>query len=250
MERLQGTTRSRGSGLGGTGIAAKEVVIAFGASARGGYPIGAGPPAGGTRSLAEAVVGTCGAPTGNGCAHRCGPTSSGASGSCPRGGRCLWSACGVRQPAAAGIQQLGARGVLPRRRSVPMERLGGTAAPSGPGLPIGGMGSRAKAAVRAYGASRRDGSPKRPGPTYWRDGESCQGGGRCLWSACGGRLPPLARAHQLGGRGVLPTRRSVPMERSRGMAGPINPAPAVGKTASRAQAAVGAYGAPAGDGSP
>ena len=75
------------------------------------------------------------------------------------------------------------------------------------------------------------------GPTSWGDGESCPGGGRCLksgtpvthrhsawgqWAVqllqCTTALPGgsgqwnscNARAHQLGGRGVLPSRWSLP----------------------------------------
>ena len=98
-----------------------------------------------------------------------------------------WNCCNAR------AHQMGGRGVLPRRRSLPMERLQG------------------------------DGSPHWPGPTSLGDGESCPGGGRCLWSSCGGRKPPLARAHQMGGWGVLPRRRSVRMEGQRGTVVPNGP---------------------------
>ena len=96
--------------------------------------------------------------------------------------------------------------------------------PDGGTRPVGGslaarahqIGSPPQAAIGAYGAPARDGGPCRCGPNSWGDGESFPGGCRCLWSACGGRLPPSVRAHQLGGRGDLPRRRSVPMERLRG----------------------------------
>ena len=65
-----------------------------------------------------------------------------------------------------------------------------------------------------------------------------------------GTAAPAPRAHQLGGRGVLPRRRSLPMERLRGMAAPIGAGTPLGGTGSPAQEAVAAYGAPAGDGSP
>ena len=68
---------------------------------------------------------------------------------------------------------------------------------------------------------RGDGSPHQRGPTSWGDGESCPRCGRCLWGACGGRQPPSAAAHRLGGRRVLPKRRWVSMERLRGTAAPI-----------------------------
>ena len=66
---------------------------------------------------------------------------------------------------------------------MPMERLRGTAAPIGTGPPAGGAGCPVQEAVAAYGAPAGDGSPPRRGPTSLRDGESCPGGGRCLWSA-------------------------------------------------------------------
>ena len=50
------------------------------------------------------------------------------------------------------------RGVLPKRRSLPMECLRGTAAPIGAGPSVGGTGSPAHAAVAAYGAFAGDGN--------------------------------------------------------------------------------------------
>ena len=82
----------------------------------------------------------------------------------------------------------------------------------------GGIGSQGRAAQVALGLRGVPGGGS-SGPigalpaVYPLCGVSSTG---CLWGACGGRLPPLARAHQLGGRGVLPKRRSVPMERLRG----------------------------------
>ena len=108
--------------------------------------------------------------------------------------------------------------VLPKRRSVPMEGLRGKAV------------------------------PKRPGPTSWRDGESRQGGGWCLWIAGRGRHYPTARARQRGGHGALPRRRSVPMGGLRGSAVPNGPGPLAGGKGSPAKVAVGAHGWPAGDG--
>ena len=88
-------------------------------------------------------------------------------------------AVGSGQFPTARTHQLGGRGVLPRRRSMPMERLQVTAVPNGPGL------------------------------LAWGGREPCSGGGRYLWRACRGRQFPTARAHQLAGRGVLTRRRSV-----------------------------------------
>ena len=84
---------------------------------------------------------------------------------------------GMVGPKTAQAHQLGGQGDLPRQRSVPMERLRGTVVPSGPGPPVGGTGSPAQAAVGAYGGPEGDGSSQRPRPTSWGDGESCPGGG-------------------------------------------------------------------------
>ena len=122
--------------------------------------------------------------------------------------------------------------------------------------------------------------PQRREPTSWGDGKFCLGGSRCLWSAGRGQLPSSARAHQLGRRGVLPRRRSLPMEGIRGTAAPMaqarqlagqkvpvrrrllpverlnrTAAPseaglAAGRTQSPAKEAVAVYGAHAGHGSP
>ena len=140
-------------------------------------------------------------------------------------------------------------GVVCRRRSVPMEGLRGTAVPNGPGPPAGVTGSPAQVAVGAYGRPVGKDSSQRPGPTSWGDGESYLGGGRCLWRASEGWQFPTARAHQWGRWGVLPRRRSVPMEGLRGTAFPNGLGPPAEGMGSPAQAAVGAYGGPAGHGS-
>ena len=153
-----------------------------------------------------------------------------------------------RQPPAAWARKLWGRGVLPRRRSAPTECLWGTATPCGPGLATGGTGSPARAAVGAYRVPAGDASPLLPGPTSLGDGESCPGGGGCLPSACGGRQPPSARAHQLGGRGVVTRQQLVHTECLRGTSAPCDRGPPAEGTGSPAQAAVGAHGGPAGDG--
>ena len=79
-----------------------------------------------------------------------------------------------------------------------------------------------------------DSSSQRPGPTNWGDGESCLGGGRCLWRAYGGRRFPTARAHQLGGRGVVPKWRSVPIGGLPGTVFPNGPGPEARGTGSPA----------------
>ena len=116
--------------------------------------------------------------------------------------------------------------------------------------PARGTGSPAQEAVAAYGECVGNGNPHWRGSTGSGDGQSCPGGGCCLWSPCGGRQPPLVRAHQLGGRGVLPRWRSLPMERLLGTVAPIGAGPLAGRTGSPAQEAVTASGALAGDGSP
>ena len=82
------------------------------------------------------------------------------------------------------------------------------------------------------------GTPAMRGATSCGDGESCPAGCRRLKIACGGWQPPLARVHQLGGRGVLPWRRSPPEEHLWGAAAPIGAGPLAGGTGSPAQEAV------------
>ena len=105
-----------------------------------------------------------------------GPTSWGDGESCPRGGCSLKSATLAMHCLTAwgqwAVQLL--PGVCPRAWR---------------------MGSPAQVAVTAYGSPAGDGSLHRRGRTSLGDGESCLGGGRCLWSAYGGRQPPSAHAH-------------------------------------------------------
>ena len=77
-------------------------------------------------------------------------------------------------------------------------------------------------------------APIGAGPPAWGNGESCPSGGHCIWSACGRQQPPLARAQQMGARGVPPRRRSLPMGRLRGTAAPIGARPPAGGTGSSA----------------
>ena len=104
-----------------------------------------------------------------------------------------------------------------------------------------GRGSPTSSPVSACGAFARDNCLAWLGIGV--DGDSCQRGGNRLWSACRGQLPPSARAHQLGGRGVLPMRRSVPMARLLGTDAPIAAGPRARGPAGPAQGAVGTYGA-------
>ena len=250
--------------------------------------IGAGPPSNVRGSPTHTAVGAYGTCSRDGSPHWPGPTIVGDGESCQGSSRCLWSARGGWLPPSARAHQQGGRGVLPSRRFVPMERLHGIATPRIPGPPARGMGSPAKAAVRAYEAPRErqpvahqlggpltrrtgrpaeaafgcygtaaeDGNPQVPLPTHWGDGDSCFGGGWCLWSACRGQLPPSARAQELGGRGDLPRRQLVPMERRRGSAAPSSRDPRAEGTGSAAKAVVGAldavaaYGASARAGNP
>ena len=128
-------------------------------------PNGRGPPAGGTGSPAHTAVGAYGVRVGDGRPQWPGPTSCRDQESCPSGSPCLWSACGGRQIPTPRAHQLGERGVLPRRRWVPMEPLRGMAVPNGPGPPPWGMRSPSQAAVGAYGGPVGDGSSQRPGAT-------------------------------------------------------------------------------------
>ena len=139
--------------------------------------------------------------------------------------------------------------MLPTRWSVPMEGLQGTPVPNGPGPLGGGTRNRAKTAVGAYGVHAGDGSSQRPGPTNMGDAESFPCGRRCLWRACRGRQFATARGNELGGRGVLPRWRLVPMECLRVTTDPNGPGPSAGGTGSHAHVAVSAYGGPVGDGS-
>ena len=95
-----------------------------------------------------------------------------------------------------------------------------------------------------------DGSPKQRAPIGWGDGELCPAGGRCLWSAYGGWQLPNGAGPLVVGRGVLPSRWSLPMECPWGMAAPNAAGPLAGGTGSCAQSVVAAYGAAAGDSSP
>ena len=146
-----------------------------------------------------------------------GPLARGDGQSCPMGCCCLWSSVGGWRPTTALAHRLRGRSLsacpLLSRWSLPMERLRGMIAPSW------------------------------HGPNDWEDGESCPFGGRCLWSVNGGWLPPMAQAHWLGGRGVLPRRWSLPMDRQRGMAIPNGVGPQAGGIGCPAQAVVAAYGA-------
>ena len=80
-------------------------------------PNGPGRPPWGMGSPAHAAVGAYGAPDGDGCPPRRGPTGCGDGESCPGGGRYLKSACGGWQPPKARGHQLGERGYLPKRWS-------------------------------------------------------------------------------------------------------------------------------------
>ena len=106
-----------------------------------------------------------------------------------------------------------------------MEFLRATVAPIGAGPLVGGTGSLAHAAVTAYGVLAGDNSPHWRWSTSGGDGESCPGGGHCLWTTCGGWQPPSVRAQRLGGWGVVPRRRSMLVERLPVMAALIDAGP-------------------------
>ena len=180
-------------------------------------PNGPGPPGGGTGSPAQAAVRAYGGPAVEG------------------------------KPETAQAHQLGGQGVLPRRRSSPMEGLQGMTVHNGPGAPSGGTGSPAQVAVGAW--LRGTLAPIGAGPPARRTGSPAHPGGRCLWRTAGdcssqrpGPTSSRGRGSGLGGG------RCLWRERGRRQV-PNGPGPLARGTGSPAQAAVGAYGGHAGDGS-
>ena len=104
-------------------------------------------------------------------------------------------------PPSAGAWLPGGQGDLLRPWLLPTEQLRGMTAPISPGPTAVGARSPPEAAVAAYGAPNQEPSPNCRKATNWGDGESCPGGGHCLWRTCRGRQPPAGRAWQLGGSG-------------------------------------------------
>ena len=94
----------------------------------------------GTGSLAQAAVGAHGGLAGEGSSQGPLPTGWGDMDCFPSGAWCLWSTCEGRLCAMARAQQLDGRGVLPRRRLVPMEVLWGMAVPNSLTHQHGGRG--------------------------------------------------------------------------------------------------------------
>ena len=144
-------------------------------------PSGAGPPA------AKDAVASYGAVLEDSAPPRARAHQLGGRDSCLRSSRGLWSTYGGLLSPSARAHQLGGWGILPRRWSLPMVHLRGKATPISAGPRAGGTGSPSPAAVAAYGSSTGDGNSHRRGPS-WRDRESRQGGGRCLWNTCGIQL--------------------------------------------------------------
>ena len=128
--------------------------------------------------------------------------------------------------------------------------LPGAAVPKAVGTPAGETGSPALVVVGAQGGLAGCSNPQGPGIAASRDGESCQGGGRCSRRACGGQQSPRPGHTSLGGRGVLPRRWSVLKEDFRGQQSPRPWAHQPGGTGSPALVVVGAQGGPAGGSSP
>ena len=157
----------------------------------------------------------------------------------------------LRETAAPGgpAPRLGGRGVLRTRQSLPMECLPGTAASLCPGPPAGHTESTSQAPVEAYGARVGNGSPQQLEPTKGGDVESCPCGRHCLWSAGGGWRPPRLGPASCGDGESCP-RGGRCLWSAYGTAAPSGARPPAGWTGGRAHVAVGAYGAPAGDGSP
>ena len=174
-------------------------------------PNGAGPPAWGTGTTAQALLSAYGDPARDGSPQPRGPTGLGDGESCLGGGRCLWNAYGGWHSPTWRAHLMTGQGALPHWRRLPMERL------------------------------RGDSSPQRRGTTGWGDREFCPGGNCCLRSACGGLQLPTAPADRFGGRGAVPGRWQLPMERLKGDGRPQH-----GRPISCARALAAAYGTPKG----
>ena len=182
-------------------------------------PNGADARAGGTGRRAQAVVAAYGVRAGDGSPQRRGPIGRGDGPSCSCGRLCLWNACGGWQPPTARAHRLRGWGVLPRRRPLLMKRLRGIAAPNAAHPLAVATKSPAQAVFATHERLR-------------------------------GLAAHRAGAHWLGGRGVLPGRRPLPLECLRGMATSNGAGLLARGMRSHAHAVVVAYGAPRGDGSP
>ena len=108
----------------------------------------------------------------------------------------------------------GGRGFLPSRWSLPMEGLQGITPPNRAGLLARGTESRAESLVATYAPPTGE-NPQRRGPTGLGDTAPCPAVRGLLLSGCVGWQPgpQAARAHCRRGRGVLPNRWSLPVER-------------------------------------
>ena len=142
MESLRGTSAPIGAGLAamGTGSLAPVVIAAYGTPPEDGNPHRSAVGSYEEDKSSQAAVAAYRALSGDGSPNDLPPSAGETGGSCPGSGRCPWSTYGGQQPPAARAWQLGGCEVLPKRRSLPMECLPGTAAASGPGRPSGGRG--------------------------------------------------------------------------------------------------------------
>ena len=125
----------------------------------------------------------------------------------------------------------------------------GGSSSQGPGTPAGGDWGPAQEVVGAQGGPAGGSSSQGAGTPVWGHGKSCPGGGRCSRSACGGQRLPRPGHTSLGGRGVLPRRRSVMREGLRGHQPPTARAHLPWGAHGPAQAAANVWGAPSGGGS-
>ena len=94
-----------------------------------------------------------------------------------------------------------------------MERLRGTAAPSGTGQLGRVPGTPAQAALATHGAPAGEGHFHWRGPTSGVTGSLAKEAVFAYGAPTECGKPPAARDRQLGGRGVLPRRRSLPLDR-------------------------------------
>ena len=122
--------------------------------------------------------------------------------SCLGGGWCSRRAYGGCQFPTARAHQPGGDGKsCPGGGRCSRRAYGGQPLPTARAHQSEGMGSPAQAVVRALGGSAWGSTSLEPGHTILGDGESCRGGGRCSWRACGGQRLPTSRAQHLGGDG-------------------------------------------------
>ena len=184
----------------------------------------------------------------DGTSQQPGATSWGDGESCPSGRRCPWRACGGRHFPRARAHKLGERGVLPRRRSRPMEGLRVLQIPMARAHQLGGRGILPGGRLVPMEGLRGTALPNGPGPPPRRTRSCTQAAVGAYGGFAGYGSSQTACAHHLGRRGVLPKRRSAPMEGLQRTLVSNGPGPPARGTGSPTRVAVGAYGGSAGEG--